>query len=126
MIALAPLLALAGLAVDPAPVAPAPVDPGPAAPRSATPARPAEGLADEVTQFQLDNGWTFLLLPRRGAPVVSFETYIDVGSVNERPGITGMAHMFEHMAFKGSDRIGTKDWAAERSRSRRSSRPTPR
>ena len=72
-----------------------------------------EALQASVVEHRLENGWTFLLVPREGAPVVSFHTYIDVGGIYEDDGAIGMAHMFEHMAFKGSDRIGTTDWAAE-------------
>jgi hypothetical protein len=46
--------------------------------------------------------------------VFSFFTYVDVGAAQEVPGITGLAHMFEHMAFKGTSVIGTKDFAAEK------------
>lgn len=67
-----------------------------------------------VIEHELENGWRFLLLPREGAPVVSFETYVAVGSIDERPGGTGLAHLFEHMAFKGSDRVGTRDWPKEK------------
>ena len=66
-----------------------------------------------VTEHRLDNGLTFLIYERPGAPVVSFYTYVDVGSAQEVPGITGLAHMFEHMAFKGTTKIGTKDAVAE-------------
>ncbi|HKE02357.1 MAG TPA: insulinase family protein, partial [Planctomycetota bacterium] len=71
-------------------------------------------LSSKVASRTLANGLRVLVLPRGEAPVVSFHTYVDVGSVDERPGITGIAHMFEHMAFKGSPRIGTRDWGAER------------
>jgi len=64
---------------------------------------------DRVTTFTLDNGLTFLVIERPEAPVVSFHTYADVGSVDEPSGQTGIAHMFEHMAFKGTTRIGTQD-----------------
>ncbi len=67
----------------------------------------------KVTEHRLDNGLTFLIYERPGAPVVSFFTYVDVGSAQEVPGITGLAHMFEHMAFKGTTKIGTKDYEAE-------------
>lgn len=67
-----------------------------------------------MTQFTLDNGLTFLVLQRHEAPVVSFHTYADVGAVDEVRGITGLAHLFEHMAFKGTKTIGTKDYQAER------------
>jgi predicted Zn-dependent peptidase len=66
-----------------------------------------------TTVHKLPNGWTFLLVERPVAPVVSFFTLADVGSAQEVTGITGLAHMFEHMAFKGSPRIGTRDYPAE-------------
>jgi len=68
----------------------------------------------KTTVHQLKNGWTFVILERDVAPVFSFSTYVDAGSVDEVPGITGLAHMFEHMAFKGTPNIGTKDYAAEK------------
>jgi predicted Zn-dependent peptidase len=61
----------------------------------------------------LDNGLTVIMLERHDAPVFSYATMVNTGSAQEVPGITGLAHMFEHMAFKGSDQIGTKDWKAE-------------
>jgi predicted Zn-dependent peptidase len=63
---------------------------------------------------KLDNGLTVIILERHDAPVFSYATVVNTGSAQEVPGITGLAHMFEHMAFKGSDRIGTTDWNAER------------
>jgi predicted Zn-dependent peptidase len=71
------------------------------------------GFEKRLTKFSLDNGLTFLVLERHEVPVVSFHTYADVGSVDEVKGITGMAHLFEHMAFKGTRTIGTKDYQAE-------------
>ncbi|MHC4758597.1 MAG: insulinase family protein, partial [Planctomycetota bacterium] len=65
-------------------------------------AQDLEGFEQRMTQFTLDNGMEFLVLERHEAPVVSFQTYADVGAVDEAIGITGMAHLFEHMAFKGS------------------------
>jgi predicted Zn-dependent peptidase len=62
----------------------------------------------------LDNGLTVIILERHDAPVFSYATMINTGSAQEVPGITGLAHMFEHMAFKGSDRIGSTNWEAER------------
>lgn len=67
-----------------------------------------------VTTKTLDNGLTVVICERPGAPVFSFFTHVDAGSVQEKEGQSGLAHMFEHMAFKGTDRIGTKDIAAER------------
>jgi predicted Zn-dependent peptidase len=66
-----------------------------------------------LTLHRLDNGLTFLIYERPIAPVVSFFTYVDVGSAQEVAGITGLAHMFEHMAFKGTTRIGTSNWGEE-------------
>jgi predicted Zn-dependent peptidase len=71
------------------------------------------GFEQRMTEFTLDNGLKFLVLERHEAPVVSFHTYADVGSVDEVKGITGMAHLFEHMAFKGTKTIGTLDFKAE-------------
>lgn len=67
-----------------------------------------------LTVHTLANGYTFLILERPGAPVFSFATRVDVGSAQEVPGITGLAHMFEHMAFKGTPRLGTTDYAKEK------------
>lgn len=67
-----------------------------------------------VTQHTLKNGWTFILVERPVAPVFSFITRVNVGSAQERAGETGLAHMFEHMAFKGTPRIGTKNYQAEK------------
>ncbi len=67
-----------------------------------------------VTERRLDNGMTFLIVERHEVPVVSFHLYADVGSVDEEIGQTGMAHMFEHMAFKGTPDIGTRDYTREK------------
>lgn len=72
-----------------------------------------EDLASQVHEFTLENGLTFILFERHDAPVFSFRTYVDAGGVDEVPGVTGIAHMFEHMAFKGTQTIGTTDYAAE-------------
>ncbi len=77
----------------------------------------AQSLLDSfepsVTEINLDNGLTILVVERHEAPVVSFFTYADVGSVNEPSGQTGIAHMFEHMAFKGTTSLGSADIEAE-------------
>ncbi len=67
-----------------------------------------------ITLKKLDNGLTVIICERLEAPVFSFDTQVDVGSVQDPMGQTGMAHMFEHMAFKGTDTIGTTDYAAEK------------
>ncbi|BAY76289.1 peptidase M16 domain-containing protein [Nostoc linckia NIES-25] len=68
----------------------------------------------ELTEFRLDNGLKFIVLERHQAPVVSFLTYADVGGVDEPDGKTGVAHFLEHLAFKGTTRIGTEDYKAEK------------
>ena len=65
----------------------------------------------KVTEFTLANGMHFILAERHEAPIVSFHTYANVGSVDDPSGSTGLAHMFEHMAFKGTPTIGTKNQA---------------
>jgi predicted Zn-dependent peptidase len=68
-----------------------------------------------VTVKTLPNGLTAVVCRRPdSAPVFSFFTNVDVGSVQDPMGKTGLAHMFEHMAFKGTDKIGTKNYAAEK------------
>src|SRR5574341_1208471 len=76
----------------------------------------AQNLAEfekRVTEFTLESGLQFIVVERHEAPVVSFFTYADVGGVDEVKGITGLAHVFEHMAFKGTTTVGTKDLTKE-------------
>src|SRR5256714_13751426 len=67
-----------------------------------------------TTVKKLTNGLTVLICERSEAPVFSFFTHVDAGSVQDPMGETGLAHMFEHMAFKGTDKIGTKNYPAEK------------
>ena len=67
-----------------------------------------------ITVKKLPNGLTLLICERPEAPVFSFFTLVDAGSVQDPMGKTGLAHMFEHMAFKGTDKIGTTNYAAEK------------
>ena len=69
---------------------------------------------DRVHEFTLDNGMKFIVMERHQAPVVSFMTYVDVGAAEEADGQTGAAHYLEHLAFKGTDRIGSTDYSAEK------------
>src|SRR5579864_1925678 len=100
--------AAVGIAAPPAAGVAAP----PAA--AATESPGLQAFAARTTVHVAPNGWTFILVERPVAPVFSFCTIADVGSVQEVPGITGLAHMFEHMAFKGTETIGTRDPAAEK------------
>jgi predicted Zn-dependent peptidase len=81
----------------------------------------ALAAAQDVASFEkrttvkkLDNGLTVVICERPEAPVFSFFTHVDAGSVQDPQGETGLAHMFEHMAFKGTDKIGTTDYANEK------------
>src|SRR5512139_2364767 len=63
-----------------------------------------------VVEKTLTNGMRLLLVERHDEPSVAGGWVAHVGSSNERPGITGIAHLFEHMMFKGTPTIGTKDY----------------
>jgi zinc protease len=69
-------------------------------------------LADllKVKEATLKNGLKVRLLPNRDAPVVSLYLFFRVGSRNERPGITGISHLFEHMMFNGAKKYGPKEF----------------
>lgn len=69
---------------------------------------------DRINEFTLDNGMKFIVMERHQAPVVSFMTYVDVGAAEETDGQTGAAHYLEHLAFKGTDRIGSTDYDTEK------------
>ncbi|MDX1617910.1 MAG: insulinase family protein, partial [Balneolaceae bacterium] len=73
-----------------------------------------EDFEDRVAEFTLDNGLKFIIIERPVAPVMSFVTFVDVGGANEPVGHTGIAHIFEHMAFKGTHYIGTNNWEEEK------------
>ena len=77
-------------------------------------AQDVASFAKRTTVQTLPNGLTVIILERPEAPVFSFYTMVDAGSVQDPMGKTGLAHMFEHMAFKGTDKIGSKDWPAEK------------
>lgn len=73
-----------------------------------------EEFEEKVTEFTLDNGLHFIIIERHDAPVASFYTHVDVGGADEPVGNTGIAHIFEHMAFKGTHYIGTTNWEEEK------------
>jgi predicted Zn-dependent peptidase len=66
-----------------------------------------------VVKHVLPNGMTFLFLRKPGAPTVSFVTQFRAGGVDEWTGISGTAHLFEHMLFKGTPTLGTRNYAVE-------------
>ncbi len=72
------------------------------------------GLAERVIEHQLSNGMKVLMVERHQTPVVSINLTFGVGGMNEHTGRTGVAHLYEHMAFKGTRTVGTKDYEKER------------
>ena len=67
-----------------------------------------------TTVKKLPNGLTLIVCERPEAPVFSYWTLVDAGSADDPQGDSGLAHMFEHMAFKGTKEIGTTDYPAEK------------
>lgn len=70
-------------------------------------------LEKNVHVFRLANGLRTVFIKRRGAPVFAGQVWVRVGGVDESPGLTGVSHMLEHMAFKGTSVIGTTDFDRE-------------
>ena len=85
----------------------------PALPGLAMQSVPTPGETLPVVRHVLANGMTFLVLERRQSPTVALVLHYPVGSVNEHLGNTGIAHVLEHMMFKGSDEIGVTDPVSE-------------
>ncbi|MDR3754337.1 MAG: pitrilysin family protein [Terracidiphilus sp.] len=73
-----------------------------------------KSFEQRTTVKVLPNGLTLIICERHEAPVFSYTTFIDAGDVNDPFGESGLAHMFEHLAFKGTTQIGTTDYAAEK------------
>ena len=70
-------------------------------------------LEGRVKEYTLDNGMTVLMLERHDSPTISFQIRFRVGAVDENVGATGTAHLLEHMLFKGTKTLGTKNYAEE-------------
>ena len=71
-------------------------------------------LAEGVKRIELENGLKVLFYPRHQSPIFAAQIWVKVGGVNEQIGSTGISHLFEHMAFKGTKTIGTKDYEKEK------------
>ena len=71
-------------------------------------------FTQQVTVKKLPNGLTLIVCNRPEAPVFSFFTIVNAGSVQDPKGETGLAHMFEHLAFKGTKDIGTTNYPEEK------------
>lgn len=74
----------------------------------------ANSLKLDVKEHVLKNGLKLLMLEKHDVPIVCVRINYKVGSVDERPGITGVSHLFEHMMFKGTKIFGTRNYAAEK------------
>ena len=72
------------------------------------------GFEKRTTVKVLPNGLTLIVCERPEAPVFSYYTLVDAGSADDPQGDSGLAHMFEHMAFKGTEQIGTTNYPAEK------------
>jgi predicted Zn-dependent peptidase len=81
---------------------------------SAASAQDLKSFEKRITVKVLPNGLTLVICERHDAPVFSYATFVDAGDVNDPSGESGLAHMFEHLAFKGTTQIGTTDYAAEK------------
>ncbi|MCI0587931.1 MAG: insulinase family protein [Planctomycetes bacterium] len=75
-----------------------------------SPLSPRAGSPFPLERFALGNGLAVLLSPDRSLPLVSFQLHVLAGSRNERPGITGISHLFEHMMFNGAAKYGRKQF----------------
>jgi len=73
-----------------------------------------QGLAERVQEHTLKNGMKLLMVERHTSPTVAAWIRFKVGSVDERSDERGLAHLLEHMLFKGTKRLGTRDYAAEK------------
>lgn len=74
----------------------------------------AQTLAEKVQEHHLDNGLTLLMVERKAAPTVAAYISFRVGSVDESSRQRGVAHLLEHMLFKGTETLGTKDYQLEK------------
>ncbi len=70
----------------------------------------ASALDLDIKSQQLPNGLKILILEDHTLPICTYFTFFKVGSRNEKPGITGISHLFEHMMFNGAKRYGPKEF----------------
>ena len=75
---------------------------------------PAAAQNIDAKEYWLDNGMQVLMVERHEAPTIMASIFARVGSANETTGITGISHLFEHMMFKGTETIGTKNIKRDR------------
>ncbi len=75
---------------------------------------PVAAQTVDAMEFQLENGMQVLIVPKHETPTFMAAIVARVGSANETTGITGISHLFEHMMFKGTETIGTKDYPRDK------------
>ena len=75
---------------------------------------PGAQLRKRVVEVRLKNGMLFLLVRRPFSPTFTAYIRVKAGGVDDRVGYTGLAHIFEHMAFKGTTVVGTRNWKKEK------------
>jgi zinc protease len=69
----------------------------------------AEQVKLDIKEHRLENGLRLLMHQDHSSPIISFQVWYNVGSINERPGITGISHLFEHMMFKGTKNVDPEE-----------------
>jgi len=77
-------------------------------------AHPATAQNIDAREYRLDNGMQVLMVERHESPTIMGAIFAKVGSADEKTGITGISHLFEHMMFKGTETIGTRDIKRDR------------
>jgi zinc protease len=81
------------------------------APRAAPPKPSAASSQSQVFQFALENGMQVLVIPDHRAAVVTQMLWFKVGAVDDPPGVSGLAHFFEHMMFRGTKKVPGDEYA---------------
>ena len=81
---------------------------------ASAPAQDTGELEKRVTDFTLANGLRFVIMERHQAPVISFQTHVGGGSVNDPAGQTGLSYLVSRLAYKGTESVGSRNWAEEK------------
>jgi predicted Zn-dependent peptidase len=78
------------------------------------PAQDFQDLQKKISEFTLSNGMRFVVAERHEAPSIAARVYIRAGSINDPPGGSGLAHLFERLALGGAESVGARDAAGEK------------
>ncbi len=84
-----------------------------AASAAALASRSAAAAGPDISQFKLDNGLEVMVIPDHRTPVVTHMVWYKVGSADEQPGKSGIAHFLEHLMFKGTEAHPQGEFSAE-------------